>query len=246
MTRLIYYIVALSLLFVKAVSAQDVQRVAAFDKVIVSSYIQVSFVEGEEESVTIESNLVEEDKLHIEVKDKTLRIYLEDARLLPMEEKLSKKGEIVDRIRYEPTTVKAIVTYKKLKEVAVRGEENFEFLSSLSGESFLLTVYGSSIVTLNQVNLNKLKATLYGESKLLLKSGSVQQQKYTSYGTNKVDALAITSVDARIIAYGDGGFKINAEEKIKITAYGSSVLKYSGAAEINKGMNFGDLRIQKI
>lgn len=246
MIRIVYLVIALSLFFVQFIFSQDVRAVESFNKVIVSPYIQVSFIEGAEESVTIESNATEDENLHIEVKGETLHIYLKDAKLFPMEEKITEKGKIVDRIQYDPATVKAIITYKTLNEISVRGEEDFEFQSPLKGENFLLTVYGSSYVSLNEVALKQLRATLYGESKLEIKAGNVQTQRYISYGTSIVDAFAITSEDARIIAYGEGRFKINAGQRIKITAYGDSTLKYTGKAAIKKGVNIGNLIIEKI
>lgn len=246
MIRIVYLVIALSLFFVQFVFSQDVRAVESFNKVIVSPYIQVSFIEGAEESVIIESNATADENLHIEVKGNILHLYLEDAKLFPMEEKISKKGKIVDRLQYDLATVKAIVTYKTLNEISVRGEEVFEFLSPLKGEELLLTVYGSSHIFLNEVELKQLRATLYGESKLEVKKGSVQIQRYISYGTSVVDALAISSEDARIIAYGDGRFKINADKRIKITAYGNSSLKYTGNATIKKGVNIGNLLIDKI
>jgi len=246
MIRIVYLVIALSLFFVQLIFSQDVRAVVGFNKVIVSPYIQVNFIEGAEESVIIESNATEDENLHIEVKGKTIHIYLEDAKLYPMEEKISKKGKIVDRLQYDLTTVKARVTYKTLNEISIRSEEDFEFLSPLKGEKFLLTVYGSSHIFLNEVELKQLRSTLYGESKLEVKKGNVQKQRYISYGTSVVDALAISSEDARIIAYGDGRFKINADQRIKITAYGNSILKYTGKAEIKKGVNIGNLIIEKL
>lgn len=246
MTRLIYLVIGMALFFANNASAQELRAVKSFDKVIVSPYIQVKFVEGAEESVTILSNATKEENLHIEVKGKTLRIYLEDAKLFPMEEKLSNKGKIVDREYYDASTVTAIVTYKTLKEISVRGEEDFEFLSPLKRNDFQLTVYGSSTISLKEVDLKLLKATLYGESKLKIKTGNVQEQKFTSYGTSSVDAIGISNKDTRIISYGSSKFQVHADQSIKITAYGDTFLEYSGKAEIKKGINIGEVKINKI
>jgi len=75
MIRIIFYVVTLSLLFLKAAFAQDAKLVEHFDEVIISPHIQVNLIEGNEESVKIESNKVSNEKLNIEVKSKTLRIY---------------------------------------------------------------------------------------------------------------------------------------------------------------------------
>jgi len=65
----------------------QIKMVDHFTKVIVSPYIQVTFVEGDEERVTINQIKVDENKLHIEVNNKTLRIYLEGAKDIPKYEK---------------------------------------------------------------------------------------------------------------------------------------------------------------
>ena len=54
--------------------AQKTTTVRSFEKVIVSPYIQVTFVEGNEEAVTVESCSVPMKKFNIESKGGTLRI----------------------------------------------------------------------------------------------------------------------------------------------------------------------------
>ena len=107
---------AIFLLVTVAVTAQT-KTVDHFSKVIVSPYIQVTFVQGDEESVTINDLKVDRDKLHIEVNNKTLRIYLEGAKDIPKNEKdYSHDHE-------ETQSVVATVTYKTLDALSVRGEE---------------------------------------------------------------------------------------------------------------------------
>ena len=68
-------------------NAQNSRNVAHFNKIIVSPYIQVTLVEGDEESVAINELHTDNSKLHIEVNDQTLRIYLEGAKDIPKYEK---------------------------------------------------------------------------------------------------------------------------------------------------------------
>ena len=69
-------------------SQSETIKVETFNKIIISPHIQVVFVEGEEESVTVESITESMDKLNIEVKGKTLRIYLDDAKMVTKSEKV--------------------------------------------------------------------------------------------------------------------------------------------------------------
>ena len=79
----IKFLVATIMIFsVKTIVAQIATAVGHFDKVIISPHIEVIFVEGNEESVTIEKCIVDKGKLNIEVNNKTLRIYLDGAKEL--------------------------------------------------------------------------------------------------------------------------------------------------------------------
>ena len=59
-----------------------------FDGVIVSPHVEVIFIQAEEESVVIENIDVSMDKLNVEVKGKTLHIYLDDAKMYTKSEKV--------------------------------------------------------------------------------------------------------------------------------------------------------------
>src|SRR5215510_8067946 len=118
-------------------SAQT-KMVDHFTKVIVSPYIQVTFVEGNEESVTINSMSVDESKLHIEVNNKTLRIYLEGAKDIPKYEKDYSGGHKESHPLYRNTTVVATVTYTTLTDISLRGEETQVCKSPINTAEFVL------------------------------------------------------------------------------------------------------------
>ena len=68
--------ISILLLFAfKITVAQNTTHVDHFDKVVVSPNIEVTFIEGNEEKVTIEKSTVSDDKINIKVNGKTLRIY---------------------------------------------------------------------------------------------------------------------------------------------------------------------------
>jgi len=226
--------------------AQTTTVVKSFNKVIVSPHIQVTFVEGDQESVTIESNTVSNDKLNIEVKDKTLRIYLEGAKEITKNQKVYDNGNKEKRSIYNGTIVKATVTYKTLNNLSVRGEETIVCNSLLQGKRFNLKIYGESHVVLNAVNLGELRTTIYGESYLDIKSGTVNHQRYTTYGEGKINTLGINNSSTKITAYGESDFSLNVSDAIKITAYGEAKLQYTGNPVITKGLHIGQMHIDKI
>jgi hypothetical protein len=239
------FLSATFLLIVAGATAQT-KMVDHFSKVIVSPYIQVTFVQGDEESVTINNIKVDSDKLHIEVNNKTLRIYLEGAKEIPKEKKDYSNGYKQTRSLYDNTSVTATVTYKKLNALSLRGEETQLCKSPITTDLFTLKVYGQSTVTFNELDLENLEATLYGESTLEIKSGTVKEQKYTCYGEGKINSLAITGNTGQITAYGEADFNMNVSDQIKIVAFGEAKLHYKGNPEIVKSLHIGELHVDKM
>jgi len=236
---------ALLLLVTVRVTAQS-KIVEPFSKVIVSPYIQVTFVRGDEESVTINDIKVDRDKLHIEVTNKTLRIYLEGAKDIPKNEKDYANGHEETHPLYNNTSVVATVTYKTLDALSIRGEEEQLCESAINNDKFTLKIYGESEVTFNELNLQELQATIYGEGSLKIKSGSVKEQNYTCYGEGRINSLSITGNTSHITAYGDADLKINVSDRIKIFALGDAQLHYKGNPEVVKGLHIGDLRVDRM
>jgi hypothetical protein len=228
-----------------AASAQT-KMTSPFNKIIVSPYIQVTLVQGDQESVTVNNIHVDTGKLHIEVNDKTLRIYLEGAKDFPKNEKDYSNGYKETHPLYRNTSVVATITYKTLEALSLRGEDDQLCKSPINGDKFILKIYGESNVTFNEMNLEKLAATLYGESTLEIKAGSVKDQKYTCYGEGKINSLSIDGSTSRVTAFGRANFKLNVTDRIKITSYGEAELYYKGNPAIEKGLNFGDMVINRM
>ena len=231
---------------IAVVASAQTKMTSPFNKIIVSPYIQVTLVQGDQESVTVNDIHVDPGKLHIEVNDKTLRIYLEGAKDFPHNEKDYSNGYKETHSLYRNTSVVATITYKRLEALSFRGEEDQLCKSPISGDKFTLKIYGESNVTFNELNLQQMSATLYGESTLEIKAGSVKDQKYTCYGESKVNSLAINNSTSRVTAYGRAEFKLNVTDRIKITSFGEAQLHYKGNPIIDKGLHFGDMVINRI
>lgn len=245
-SKLKYILLLLITFVVQASFAQTTTNVKHFTKVIISPNIQVTFIEGNEESVAIEKSTVSNDKIHIEVNDKTLRIYLDGQKDFPKNETTYDNGYKQKEPVYKGAVVTTTVTYKTLNDLSIRGEETQVCKSTLKGKKFKIKIYGESRVIFEDVHLDQLQATLYGESTLEIKSGTIKDQRYIAYGENKVAGFGINNQKTRITAYGESNFQINASDAIKMTAYGDAKLQYKGGAEINKGINIGDVQITKV
>jgi len=210
-----------------------------FHKVVISPYIQVTFVQGDEESVTINDSKVDNNKLHIEVHAGTLRMYLDGAKEVPH----TQQGY---HNLYPDHAVTATVVYSRLDAMSLRGNETYLCQSPLSAPKFNLRVYGESKVIFNEVHIDRMHTTMYGESSLDIKAGAVNQQHYTCYGEGKINTTAIAGQEAKVTAYGESEFLVNVSDRIKITAFGEAKLRYMGNPAIVKGIHIGEMDLKKI
>ena len=246
MRKQIQFCAAFILLAVAAVSAQKTVAVDAFDKVIISPYIAVNFVEGDTESVTIESSDVSDDKINIEVSGKTLRVYLDGAKDFPKQKKERINGYKRKSPLYRGTQVVATVTYRNVDEYSLRGEEEINLKSPIKQEKLRLKIYGESEITIEELQLEELNTTIYGESELWVKTGSVREQRIVAYGESRVHLYEINNERSRVTAYGEAEFDLNASDQIKVTAFGEAKVNYKGSPEIRKGINLGEVSIRSV
>jgi len=247
MRKLMTILAAGMLVFITHAAYAQTSPVDPFHKVIISPYIQVTFVQGEEESVTINHMIVDSSKLHVEVKGGTLRLYLDGAKDIPYKRQDYKNySNLHSHDLYPNHAVIATVVYKKLDALSLRGEETYLCQSPLRADQFTLRIYGESTMIFTEVHINKMHTTIYGESSLNIKAGAVSKQYYTCYGEGKINTTAIAGQEARVTAYGETEFRVNVSDRIKITAFGEAKLRYMGNPAIVKGIHIGEVDLQKL
>jgi hypothetical protein len=247
MRQLITILAAGMLVFTTRAAYAQTGPVDHFHKVIISPYIQVTFVQGDKESVTINDIIADSSKLHVEVQGGTLRLYLDGAKDIPHNQQDYKSGgNQQSHPLYPNHAVIATVVYRKLDALSLRGAETYLCLSPLSADQFTLRVYGESTVIFTEVHINKMHTRIYGESLLDIKAGAVNKQYYTCYGEGKINTTAIAGQEARVTAYGEAEFRVNVSDRIKITAFGEARLRYMGNPVIVKGIHIGGVDLQKL
>lgn len=223
--------------------AQTKKTVETFNKVIISPHIETTFVQGDEESVTILDNTLSEGIVNIEVNSGTLRVYLDDAKVTTKSERIVKNGVKMKVPIYKGKVLTIKVTYKSINNLSLRGEQRTFCESSIDIEKFELKIYGESQVIFNVVNLQEFDVDVYGESELTIEDGIIANQNITAYGEGKINLQEVDNKTSKLKAYGEAEFTINASEHIKFTAYGEAKLRYKGNASVKTGLSFGDSTI---
>ncbi|GAB1857078.1 hypothetical protein MHTCC0001_19140 [Flavobacteriaceae bacterium MHTCC 0001] len=240
-----YLCFVIAILFGTNVFSQSTYNVENFEKVVVNPHIQVTFVQGDETSVTVNSNLVSNDKLNVEVKGNTLHIYLDGARVYTKSEKCEENNWKAKRSLYHGTIVTATIYYKTINSLSLRGEENFVFESLIKQDKLKLKVYGEPQISFNALELKELNTTMYGAGILEVKTGSIENNRTTCFGECKVNTPDIRSRKSKVTAFGEGEFNLNVSDHLKVTAFGEATVSYQGNPEVNKGIILGEATIKK-
>ncbi len=223
-----------------------VQTLSAFDKVITSPHVSLVLVAGEQESIRLAYENIEPEKVNVFVRHKTLRVYLDDARITVKHQKWEEGDHTYKKPIYDKSVkVTAYVTYRQLKSLQIRGEEDVTCRSELRNDAFRLRVYGQATVTLASLKTNTLKAKLYGENKVTIQSGQADKQRYRIYGENRLDTENLTGKTVSAHSYGDSQLRVYASNRIGVMAFGESDIRYAGDAHLRKGLIIGEITIHR-
>lgn len=232
-------------LTVTTARAQDsVRKVRPFTRIIASPHIHIILEEGETETVRLVYNNINEDRVNVEVKGRTLRLYLDDARVT---DKLERRGRHSKRSVYEDASVTAYITYRKLEHLEVRGAQEVTCHSPIrSDKKFKLKAYGENEISLVSLRTDYFKTVLYGQNRLKIKGGKADYQKYKLYGENRIDASRMKSYSASAMSFGESDVKIHSQDEVRVTAFGETRVSFSGDAYLSKGLIFGKTDINRV
>lgn len=231
--------------FLRAQSEE--KSLAPFDRIVASQFINVVLEKGEAESIRLVYSGVDPDVVNVTVKRKKLRIYLDDAKFIGKQDKIYENGRKYTRSRYGNGSVTAYITYKSLRGLEIRGEEGLVCNGEIQSDKFKLKVYGETNVTLASLQTNNFKASIYGSNEINIKAGSARHQLYRLFGENKINTLNLESNTTASRIYGEGRLTVNANDELRITAFGEPEIRLSGPAHINKNIILGrvDIKVKR-
>ena len=242
--QLILTIMVATLAMLDSNAQETVRKVRPFSRIIASPYINIILEEGESETVRLLANNVSDDRINVEVRGKTLRIYLDDARVT---DKLERHGRHSKRSVYQDASVTAYITYRTLEHLEVRGAQEVTCHSPIRADKkFKLKAYGENEINLVSLRTDFLKTVMYGENRLKIKGGKADYQKYKLYGDNRIDASKMKSYSASAMSLGESDVKIYSQDEVRVTAFGETRVSYSGDAYLSKGLIFGKTDINRV
>lgn len=236
-----FFFIAFALVSFGAQSQEIQKDLKPFTKIIASPRVNLILKKGDQESIRLVYSDVTENKINIEVRHKTLKLFLDDARKI---EKTSNRGQRSYSM-YEGVSITAYVTYKDLESLEIRGNQELTCNDPIETEDFRLRAYGENEITLASLRTEYFKASLYGQNQLKIKKGKVVEQKYKLYGENKIDTREMRSSFASASIFGEGNVRINTSEHLRVDAFGEPNIYVNGGAHVNRRLIFGNTQIHK-
>jgi len=222
------------------------QALNPFDKIVVSPLVSMVLTKGVRESVRLDYENIQPDKVNCVVKGKTLSIYLDDAKYNVKQRKWKENGRTHRQPIYRGVKVTAYVTYRELKGLQVRGEEDVTCTGPLTSKKFNLRIYGESRVTLAALQTDYLKAALFGENSLIIQSGKVNTQRFRLFGENTIDTGQLKCKNISTSIFGESKLNIFASNQLKVTTLGQSEILYAGNARLNRRLVLGEANISRV
>ncbi|MEQ9423995.1 MAG: DUF2807 domain-containing protein [Cyclobacteriaceae bacterium] len=214
-----------------------------FHKVVVSPFIDVELVKGEKETVHISAQNLDPKKLNVKVKGKTLRIFLDHARIATRTEKVvdpSEPNSLYHRSPYENVRVKATITYVELKHVQLRGEGHLTCNDRLGSNKLKIKLYGDVDVHIASIDAHRFKLTSFGDNEISIKSGAVDFQLYKMFGENTVRTSGVNSTETKVRVFGEGDLTIATKDHLKVSCFGESNIYLKGNPVVTKSLILGE------
>jgi hypothetical protein len=193
-------VVVLNAQKVETRSLSDFNRIdisGGFDKVILKY--------GDAESVRIESNGKDSDKVNTSVKGNTLSISFKSP-------KWGGEGR-----------TNLVITYRNLREVNNSGSTNIRTGNAIKGSEFTYNGSGSGDFTA-EVDVKNIKVNISGSSNVTLK-GRADEQAYAVSGSGDIHAGQLKGESARTAVSGSGNVELNVSGHVKSSVSGSGKVR---------------------
>ena len=199
------------------ISKQE-RAVAIFNAIRIGGAAEVLLMQGETQSVVVETNANIQDRINVRVINNTLEIKLNNIK------------------KYD--VLKLYITLTELQRIMVSGASELRSADTLSGDQLDLQASGASDVDLI-LKYNNITTKASGASVVKL-SGQAETQSITASGASVVNAKSMKTTSTVVKASGASSCFVNAKTNLNYQVSGASDVSYvdkpqTVIVESNKG-----------
>ncbi|NHE57881.1 head GIN domain-containing protein [Cyclobacterium plantarum] len=196
------------------VMAQNVEtrNLDYFKKLSTGGSWDVVIQKGDQPGVRLESRNLDLRRVKTEVKDQTLRVYLE-------------KGN------YRNINLKVYITFTELEAIRNSGSGDFKSLSAIVATDLDITVSGSGDASFSNLQARNLNVNLSGSGDMEVHAGEVDGIEIRQSGSGDFEGLDLLAQEASIRTSGSGDTAIGVNRIISVRGSGSGDVSYRGNPE---------------
>ena len=208
-------------------SITESRPVSGFDRISLRGYGDIVLVQGETESLTIETTQEMLNRLKTEVNNGELV--------------LSFKSWFDIWFGHDP--IKYTITLKSLRELGISGSGKVT-AEHLHSDNLKLHVSGSGEVTVADLVAESLEVRTSGSARWTL-AGKVTRQEVGISGSGRYDAWALESQEAVVHVSGSGHLALKVEKTLDISVSGAGDVSYIGDPQVKQSIS-GAGKVKKV
>ena len=203
----------------------EVRAVAPFRRLEVSGRADVTLVEGDRETVTVERAARGQSRVRAEVENGTLVISAG----------VSRRWWSGLFGRRSAATPRISVAFKSLDSIAVSGTVQLT-ADKLRAGDLKIAATGGSVLRLDGIAANTLRIDGTGALKATL-GGQAQEQRISISGAAEVRGDKLQSQDAVVDVSGAGRIVVNAAKTLRATISGAGSVEYYGDPDVKQNVS---------
>lgn len=197
------------------------REVSGFDQIAMAGMGRIIITQGEEESLTIETddNLME--YIETRVRGNTLEIDFADDVFLSPGDSLQPSAGFVFRI-----------SVIDLESISVSGAADIK-AEKLKADRFEINFSGAGDIQVDDLNAERVVVNVSGAGDVDL-TGRVLSQEVNLSGLGRYQAFELESQDASVVISGAGGAELWATDTLTVVISGAGDVEYYGDPSLNR------------
>jgi hypothetical protein len=206
---------------------KETRNVSSFNSLDLAISANVFIKQGGSQSVVLEGDASDLEKIETEVSGSQLKIKTRSGRW--------NLGEIT-----------VYITMQDVKDLNISGSGSIKTETPIKSTNLSLVISGSGSMNLPDLTAREVSCVISGSGNISY-SGTSQadNSKIVVTGSGNVNAEGLNSKDARVTITGSGDCKVSASENLNVQITGSGSVYYKGKAMINANVT-GSGKVRQI
>jgi hypothetical protein len=203
----------------------EVRVVDAFDRVEIYGRAEVALIQGDKESVTVETAARGQSRVVAMVENQTLMINAGVSRRWW-------SGLVGGRAT---TTPRIVIAFKTLDAIAISGAVQLT-ANKIVAHDLRIAANGGSTIRLDGIAANILRVNASGALKATL-AGTVDQQRISISGAGEVRGDKLLSQTASVDVSGAGSIVVNVAKTLHASISGAGSVEYYGDPDVKQNVS---------